>query len=254
MKSTNERDLGVSPLDVANGSANQESEFDGFAAAYDDALTQGIAVSGESKEFFAKGRVLWLEQCLRTLSEQPQFVMDFGCGTGTSVQFLREHLKARSIIGVDVSAKSLDVARSSCSTDYAQFYTLQDYEPNGSLDLAFCNGVFHHIPLSERDAAVHYVLRSLRPGGLFSFWENNPWNAGTRYVMSRIPFDRDAITLSPPGARRMLQTAGFDCLKTDFHFIFPRSLGFLRGIERSVSNLPLGAQYQVLCRKPETSK
>ena len=37
---------------------------------------------------------------------------------------------------------------------------------------------------------------ALRPGGLFAFWENNPWNPGTRLVMSRIPFDRDAITLS----------------------------------------------------------
>jgi hypothetical protein len=30
--------------------------------------------------------------------------------------------------------------------------------------------------LTHWAAAVDYVYRSLRPGGLFAFWENNPWN------------------------------------------------------------------------------
>lgn len=50
-------------------------------------------------------------------------------------------------------------------------------------------------------AVVDLVRRSLRPGGVFAFWEINPWNPGTRHVMSRIPFDRDAIMLTPPEAR-----------------------------------------------------
>ena len=81
-----------------------------------------------------------------------------------------------------------------------------------------------------------------------AFWENNPWNPGTRYVMSRIPFDRDAITLTPPEARRMLQAGGFDILRTDFLFIFPRVFSWFRGVEPFLVQLPLGAQYQVLCR------
>ena len=96
---------------------------------------------------------------------------------------------------------------------------------------------------------MNLVYRSLVPGGLFSFWENNPWNPGTRYVMSRIPFDRDAITLTPPEARRLLRAGGFEIVRTDFLFIFPRILGWLRGFERFAATLPLGAQYHVLCRK-----
>ena len=68
------------------------------------------------------------------------------------------------------------------------------------MNLAYCNGVFHHIPLVERSAAVACVNRALRAGGLFALWENNPWNPGTRYVMAHCDFDRDAITLTPPGA------------------------------------------------------
>jgi hypothetical protein len=68
--------------------------------------------------------------------------------------------------------------------------------------------------------------------------------------MSRIPFDRDAITLSPPEARRLLRAEGFEIVRTDFLSIFPKFLRWFRALEPLVSRLPLGAQYQVLCRKP----
>jgi hypothetical protein len=110
--------------------------------------------------------------------------------------------------------------------------------------------VFHHIPLAERADAARTVWRALRPSGWFAFWENNPWNPGTQVVMKRCPFDRDAQTLSPPRARALLGTAGFEVVRTDFLFMFPRALKALRFIEPRVARWPLGAQYQVLCRKP----
>src|SRR5262249_15261920 len=119
---------------------------------------------------------------------------------------------------------------------------------------AFCNGVFHHIPPTQRRSSVDYLIRCLRPGGLFALWENNPWNPGTRLVMSRVPFDKDAITLTPPETRRLLRAAGVEVLHTDFLFIFPRVLKWLRWIEPIVSRLPFGAQYMVLARKPISTK
>jgi hypothetical protein len=67
--------------------------------------------------------------------------------------------------------------------------------------------------------------------------------------MSRIPFDRDAILVSPPHARAILRQGGFRVLRSDFLFLFPRQLAFLRPIERRVARIPIGAQYQVLCQK-----
>src|SRR5262249_26850757 len=105
------------------------------------------------------------------------------------------------------------------------------------------------IPLNERPKELAYIRRSLRPGGLFAFWENNPWNPGTRYVMSRIPFDRDAIMLAPNAARTLLWDHGFQILRTDFLFFYPRALAFLRSTERWLTSVPLGGQYQILCRR-----
>jgi SAM-dependent methyltransferase len=204
------------------------TDFDRYAATYDATLSDALAVSGESKEYFARGRITYLNECLDRLSGSVTSVLDFGCGIGSGTM-LAEILNTVNVLGVGVSARSIDQARQ--ANPDLRFMTLAEYVPASEFDLAFCNGVFHHIPPPERLSAVAVVLRSLRPGGRFAFWENNPWNPGTRYVMARLEFDRDAITLTARQARRLL-------------------LRFLRRYEPRLSRWPLGAQYQVLCEKP----
>jgi SAM-dependent methyltransferase len=233
-----------------SNSSPQIPEFDRFATDYDRALAEGISVSGEDKDYFANGRVEWLAGCLHKLGCHPKIVLDYGCGTGSATPFLARSLSFDSLVGVDVSVQSLVVARQQHGSPQVKFTSVNDYKPAGSVDLVFCNGVFHHIPPKDRHDAVKFIHASLKPGAFFSFWENNPWNPGTRYVMSRIPFDRDAITLSPPEARRLLRAGGFEIVRTDFLFWFPRFLSWFRRLEKLLSPLPMGAQYHVLCRKP----
>lgn len=223
--------------------------FDEFADDYDAALARGVSVSGEDKEFFARGRIAWLDACLRPLGVSPRSVLDFGCGTGGAAPLFLELLGTASVIGVDNSTRSVDLANQTYGEPRVRFAVTSQYRPTGDIDIAFCNGVFHHIPRADRAAALHYVRSALRADGLFALWENNPWNPGTRYVMSRIAFDRDADMLSAPAARRLLKSNGFEILRTDFLFIFPRVLKALRPIEPHVCRLPLGGQYQVLCRR-----
>jgi SAM-dependent methyltransferase len=227
------------------------SAFDNYSDAYDMALAEGLSVTGESKEYFARGRIAWLATCLGRLGKNPKAIIDFGCGIGSATPYLFDLLGAESVHGVDVSRPCLRVAEQTWGSEKAKFMTLDQYQPDGKVDLAFCNGVFHHIAPDDRSAAVKFVYRSLRPGALFAMWENNPWNPGTRYVMSRCPFDKDATMLRPAEARRMLHAAGFEIVGTTFMFIFPRSLGWMRGLEPLLSRLPIGGQYQVLCRKPD---
>jgi SAM-dependent methyltransferase len=235
---------------LATPGALRSQPFDGYASEYDAALQQGLAVSGESKEYFAQGRISFLRQCLEKVRLQPARVLDFGCGTGTSVPLLGELPGVVTVQGIDLSGESVAQAKRLHGGPERRFCRTDEFVPQGQYDLAFCNGVFHHIPPAERGGAMETIHRALRPGGFFALWENNPWNPATRYVMSRIPFDQDAITLTPTEARQLLRSSGFDVLRTDFLFIFPRVLRWFRPLEKLISAWPLGTQYQVLCRKP----
>jgi hypothetical protein len=65
--------------------------------------------------------------------------------------------------------------------------------------------------------------------------------------MRRIPFDRNAMTLSPPTTRRLMRESGLRIERMDFLFYFPRPLALLRWTERYLRWLPLGAQYCAFC-------
>ena len=188
--------------------------FDEAAANYDAQLNQGLAITGEDKEYFAERRMIHLANCLDALAFEAREVLDFGCGTGTATPYFFRHLRARSLWGVDVSDRSLEVARARYRDYPARFLKLAAYRPQenvgaprfgcsdlgwpgssaseppetcgsgGSLrstpatlprdlglfnvDLAFCNGVFHHIPIRERDDSLRRVFAALRPGGLLA--------------------------------------------------------------------------------------
>jgi SAM-dependent methyltransferase len=232
---------------------NSKSEFDRYAGKYEEALQHGLRVSGEDSDYFAKGRMEWLRDRITRISpgEELKSGMDFGCGTGNSIGHLSEILGLKKIVGLDTSEESLHRARQRYNQHDFSFANPFAYRPNGDLDLAFCNGVFHHIPVEARPKALEVIHSSLRPGGWLAFWENNPWNPGTRYVMSRIPFDHDAITLSIAEARQMICENKFLVLSVDTRFYFPRAVKWLRPVEPWLCKLPFGAQYLVLAQKPK---
>ncbi len=228
---------------------SEPAKFDQFADNYDECLRQALAASGESKEFFARGRVEWLAACLREYQHRARSVLDYGCGIGETSGLFQELLACESLVGLDVSQRSLERARRDHGSATCRYLPFSEYLPDASVDVVYCNGVFHHIPVTERASAVEYIYRCLRPGGMFALWENNPWNPGTQYVMYRCDFDRDAVKLSPVEAASLIRQARFEILRTDYRFFFPRFLRVLRPLERALSRIPLGAQYQVLARK-----
>lgn len=241
----------VSKIRCMDTSPSEEHPvFDGYAQQYDCCLNQALAATGEDKDFYAAARVRWTAKCLRELGVRPSSTLDFGCGIGATAPILLTELKCGAVTGVDTSPKTIEQARQMQSRPQIQFALLQDFRPHAEFDCAYCNGVFHHIPWLERPGALGLVRDALRPGGIFALWENNPWNPGTQYVMSRCAFDEDAVKISAVAARRMVREAGFRVLRTDFLFFFPRPLAALRRSERFLHKIPLGGQYLVLCRKP----
>jgi SAM-dependent methyltransferase len=227
-----------------------KSEFDKSARAYEALFKPWLRIAGASREYFARSRVNWLSDCLGQQGVVPKRVMDFGCGTGMSLPLLANLPGAEQVIGLDTSEESLTVARESTpGGSPIQLDTPANYLPQQDIDLVFCNGVFHHIPVAARPGAVDFIHRCLRPGGIFALWENNPWNPIHAYAMKHSQIDENAIPISPPESRRLLSSERFRVVQTDYLFFFPGYLRWLHPLEKWLAKVPLGAQYLVLAVK-----
>jgi SAM-dependent methyltransferase len=215
---------------------------------YDAMLARGLRLTGEDKHYFIRGRLALL-RALLPAGPGPTRILDFGCGTGDSTAALAEAFPAARVTGVDTSRRALDHAARTHGGERVGFGAVADLDAHGAFDLCFVNGVFHHIPPASRPRALACIRAALRPDGLLALFENNPWNPGTRLVMRRIPFDRDARTISPRAARALLRGHGFRPAGPRRHlFFFPAALAALRRFEPLLRWLPLGGQYLVLAR------
>ena len=224
-------------------------EFDKSARDYETLFKPWLKLAGASREHFARSRLNWLSFVLEEQEIAPKRVMDFGCGTGMSLLLLKDILHAEQVIGLDTSEESLAVARESIGGRSVQLATPTKYLPQQDLDLVFCNGVFHHIPVAERPAAMDYICRCLRPGGMFALWENNPWNVIHAFAMKHSEIDKNAIPLPPPESHRLVGSERFRVIRTDYLFFLPGYFSWFQPLEKWLIKVPLGAQYQVLARK-----
>ena len=227
------------------------AEFDKFAEEYLATHKSNLAVTGESPDYFARYKVVEIARRLRAQGVTPKRVLDFGCGIGNSAPHLRAAFPDAEITAVDVSEKSLAVAR-------ARFPGAADfvaYDPNGAppgpaegYDLIFSACVFHHIEATEHEAIFRRLRERLAPKGTLAIFEHNPVNPVSRYIVATCPFDENAI-LIPAGefARRQRQ-AGFGRVGVTYTGFFPGPLKALRPLEPFMAKLPLGAQYYTLAQ------
>ena len=85
--------------------------------------------------------------------------------------------------------------------------------------------------------------------GVLAVFEHNPWNPLTRLAVERCVFDKDAVLLSMPKARRLLARAHLAVEKTQYILSIPATTGIAGRIDGWLSPLPTGAQYLVVARK-----
>jgi SAM-dependent methyltransferase len=230
------------------GDTPRRPAFDSHADDYEAQLMQGLRISGESKEFFARGRLDFVRDWWRGSGRpSPARIVDYGCGIGDVTALLAEYFPGSDVCGLDPSSRCVELARERYAAPRVHFAVFDDGAARGiSADLVHLNGVVHHVAPGERPALFADLARRVAPGGALALFENNPVNPGTRLVMSRTPFDRDAVMVPAWEARRRLRQVGLQPIRTGYLFYFPRALAPLRPLERFLVRLPLGAQYGVI--------
>jgi SAM-dependent methyltransferase len=223
--------------------------FEEVGDRYGEQLARGLRLTGYPASHFAARRIARVSELTTKFGVAVGAVLDFGCGAGESLALLRAAFPGARVLGYEPAAQMRDAARTAAAAAGAEVLDADKLSLNAEVDLVYCNGVFHHIARAERIAAIASLAHALRPGGLACIWENSPLNPGTRLVMARIPFDRDAILLGPQELEVLELSAGLTPVATEFHFVFPRLLSFLEPLESRLRAVPLGGQYLVAGRR-----
>jgi SAM-dependent methyltransferase len=227
------------------------SEFDQFADEYLATHADNLKVSGESPAYFARYKIETLRRRWRVEGlDAPRAILDFGTGIGNSIPHLAEMFPGAALTGVDVSEKSLDLAR----RRFPGVGTLIAYDggapplPPASFDLVFSACVFHHIPAAEHLGIFAQLRGLMRPGGVLAIFEHNPVNPVTRHIVATCPFDANAVLLPAGRLKRVQAQAGFRDITVTYTAFLPGSLRALRPLERWLGAVPMGAQYYTFAR------
>lgn len=223
-----------------------EKEFDSFADDYRTILDGALSLGGGESAYYAERKFDSLRAFYHARPRRlPTAILDFGCGTGTNLPFLRNLFESATLHGVDVSGRSIELAQElripDCELHMYDGRVLP-YE-SGKFDLVVISNVLHHIEPSARASTLKAISRCMRPGGLLAVFEHNPANPLTRKVVRDCPFDVGVTLVKPRELRSALTGLGYRMMDHWNIIFFPAVLKRLKFIEPSLRRLPLGAQY-----------
>src|ERR1700748_1579192 len=87
--------------------------FDQYAENYDEGHTKAVAMSGFTPDYFHEYKLKEMVEYLKKegLADKKLKLLDFGCGIGRSVKYIKKYLPNVSIYGVDVSEGEIKVAK-----------------------------------------------------------------------------------------------------------------------------------------------
>jgi len=117
-------------------------------------------------------------------------VLDFGCGAG-QLSFFAKERGAESVVGTDLSAKSIQLAeaRETKERSGCRFLLAQDTKrislPDDSVDVILCFDVMEHV-MDYREIIAEWA-RVLAPGGVVLIWWSVWWHPYGHHCHTMIP-------------------------------------------------------------------
>jgi SAM-dependent methyltransferase len=244
-------------------------EFDNYAESYHDKKAEDLGRFGKYGDtaFIYKARFL-----KKLFKKEPESILDFGCGVGGNIPYLRDSFKNARLFGCDISPKSVEIAKK--SYEYGKFDVVADADGlkiYKDIDCVFVSTVLHHIPPEEHRIwidGLHGILSDgagligRGGGGVICVFEHNMNNPVTKSIVTKSGVDEGATMLSAPYCERLLRNAfcraeisgkeikpAKDRVKLKYTYFFPWRNRLFTGIESLLHWVPLGAQYCVYAEK-----
>ena len=198
----------------------------------------------------ARGRVKWLRRCLDALGERPARMLSLGWDHGSANSEFFANLHIRLLTTIDVSAERAISSELRSADGKARYIHVTDYRASESEDLAVTHGVLEEMTPANRTAAALLVYRSLKPGGLFAVWQDNPWAPSVILSPRMTASGERGTVIAARTVRSMLRGVGFDIVHTTSAIFFPDALAWAQPIVPFLAPIPIWRQYMVLARKP----
>ena len=141
-------------------------------------------------------RLAYINQVLDS-RPSPKTILDIGCGGGIMTEQLRTHFPDASIVGIDISAHSIECAQNHATEnnyviDYRVGSAYETRLGDESCDMVVMLDILEH--LDDLPRAIKEVSRILKPGGIFIFDTFNrtflSWIFGivfAEYVLKLLP-------------------------------------------------------------------
>ncbi|OSS42406.1 hypothetical protein DESAMIL20_1959 [Desulfurella amilsii] len=221
--------------------------FDDFAENYDEILKGQTQFFSKDDKYFARYKI---DIVSNYINFKPEKILEFGCGIGRNVPFLKEKFPDSKLFGIDISQKSIEIAKS--QYPFCEFFTVDDQKTDESFDqfdLIFIAGVFHHMCPAERSINIEKIKNLLTNNDCLFIFEHNPYNPITRKLVKECPFDKDCLLLSKYEMIKLLEKSNFKVDAAGYFLFIPPKFSYLLKLEKIFTGLPLGGQWFVKARK-----
>jgi SAM-dependent methyltransferase len=222
----------------------KEIDFDRYADSYRDNMRSSLGTFGMEDSFFDVHKVNCLSEWVLKDDEAYE-ILDYGCGIGKLTSLIAERYSRSSILGYDISSRSIEIARAE-NTGKDNVLFSEELQRDRKYDLIVLSNVFHHVKPSERKGLLNTLKGLLKPLGKMIVFEHNPYNPVTRHVVKSCPFDEGVSLIRMKDLKDLAVSCGMKDEMRCYILIFPLNVRFLRRIEYCLRHVPIGCQYMLV--------
>jgi trans-aconitate methyltransferase len=159
-------------FDLEDFMENKIAEFDSISTDYNAVIVKCMGKFGKYRDTAFVYKAQYLKHLLRN---EPRSILDFGCGVGSFIPYLRENFKNTKLYGCDVSSESIKIAKANHSyCDFKVIQNIPDLQAYEKIDCIIINTVLHHIPQNEHAYWIN---------GLYEILNNNNGGGGGNYYI-----------------------------------------------------------------------
>ena len=216
--------------------------FDDFSSDYENKILKSFGNIDSNVSYYHSGKA---KIAKRELASSPNKILDFGCGIGSMLKFLKENFDYSKFYAYDESLKSLEHVK----TKYPDVNCIHSLDTIEKFDLIFVSNVIHHVKSGERNDFLKKIYNLLDDNGRLLIYEHNPYNPITLKVVANCEFDIDAELINKKNLIKLCNENNFKLQKSGYIHFFPSKLKFFFNLERYLKWFFLGAQYFCIFKK-----